>query len=132
MLFLFTEFTDSSTLEEKVTGGEELTPQEAKFLASITYKDVHRFSGFLISKKNVLTTAYNLQNFWLDPIIPYFGDYRVLIGCIVESIERKKHLMEQVQAYKYYPYQDKTYSHNVAIITVDIAFFSKYKRIKRT
>ena len=117
-----------SALTGKLVGGRDLLHKEAKYLVYIMYKGVHKFTGCLISKRHVLTAAHNLYDFWVKPIIPFFGDYHVVVGSFNETQTGIKMLMEQVQAYKHYIPDDNTSTNNIAVITVDIIFLRKELR----
>ena len=122
ILFLI-EFIYSSILKGKLNGGYNVEFGDAKYLVFITRKNVYQFGGCLISEKHVLTAAHNLQNFWVDLIIPYFGDYSVVIASINETLSGSKHLIEQVQTHRSYSPRNPKPSHDIAVITVDHSYF---------
>ena len=107
------------SLTGKLKGGWGIKREKANYLVFITHKNVHKFAGFLISKKHVLTAAYNLQNFWLDPVIPWFWDYYVIVGRFNESIPGNEHLIEQVERHRLYKPQNPKPGVNIGLITVN-------------
>ena len=118
MFLQLIESINSSTLTGKLVGGQGLLHNEGKYLVYVTHKNVHKFSGFLISERDVLTAAHNLQEFWTENIIPWFEDYAVVVGSFNESIIGKRHSIEQVQAYKYYEHKDPKPASDLALIRV--------------
>ena len=117
--FFFTESNESLPIEGKLFGGQSVEDESKNYVVSLRHNGSHFCTGFLISKRHVLTAAQCLHNFILYEWIPEFEPYTVVIGN-ANSKNTVSHAIKQVEVHRRYVADTPTsFYYNVGVITVD-------------
>ena len=116
---IFSDSNYSLPLEQKLDSSETSASETKKFLVSCRHKGVHKYSGFLISRNEVLTAVQFLNEFLTNRVLPNFTEYSVVVGIDNNSNTKSKPVaIDEVRCHRKYKKQSRSLSHYIGLIIV--------------
>ena len=116
--------------EHKLESSKSSSSETKTFLVSCRHKGVHKYSGFLISGNEVLTTVQFLNEFLTNRVLPNFTEYSVVVGINNNSNTKSKPVaIDEVRCHKKYNTENPSLAHYIGLIIVGHKAFLRHSKV---